>query len=69
VRSGFTSERSGYAAKGRYWAVNNNGTASVVQWSEFLATDTEVRVRFPALPDLLRSSGSGTGSSQPREDN
>jgi hypothetical protein len=27
------------------------------------------RVRFPALPDLLRSSGSGTGSTQPREDN
>jgi hypothetical protein len=27
------------------------------------------RVRYPALPDFLRSSGSGTGSSQPREDN
>jgi hypothetical protein len=27
------------------------------------------RVRFPALPDFLRSSGSGTGSSQPREYN
>jgi hypothetical protein len=25
--------------------------------------------RFPALPDFLRSSGSGTGSTQPREDN
>jgi hypothetical protein len=37
-------------------------TASVVWWSEFLATDPEVRVRFPVLPDLLRSSGSGTGS-------
>jgi hypothetical protein len=36
-------------------------TASVVQWSEFLATDPEVRVRFPALPDFLRRSGSGTG--------
>jgi hypothetical protein len=53
---------------------NNNGifcwfmlpeTASVVQWSEFLATDLEVRVRFPALPDFLRSSGSGTGFTQP----
>jgi hypothetical protein len=33
--------------------------------SEFLATDTE----FPALPDFLRSSVSGTGSTQPREDN
>jgi hypothetical protein len=27
------------------------------------------RVRFPALPDFLSSSGSGTGSTQPREDN
>jgi hypothetical protein len=31
------------------------------KWSEFLATDPEVRLRFPALPDFLRSSGSGTG--------
>jgi hypothetical protein len=27
------------------------------------------RVPFPSLPDFLRSSGSGTGSTQPREDN
>jgi hypothetical protein len=27
------------------------------------------RVRFPVLPDFLRSTGSGTGSTQPREDN
>jgi hypothetical protein len=27
------------------------------------------QVRFPELPDFLRSSGSGTGSTQPREDN
>jgi hypothetical protein len=27
------------------------------------------RVRFPALPDFLRNSGSGKGSTQPREDN
>jgi hypothetical protein len=27
------------------------------------------RVRFPALPDFLRSSESGTGSTQPREYN
>jgi hypothetical protein len=26
-------------------------TASVVWWSEFLATDPEARVRFPALPE------------------
>jgi hypothetical protein len=42
-------------------------TASVVLWSEFLTADPEVRVRFPALPDFLRSSGSGTGSTQPRD--
>jgi hypothetical protein len=35
----------------------------------FLATDPEARVRFPTLPDFLRSSGSGTGSTQPREYN
>ena len=27
------------------------------------------RVRFPALPDFLSSSGSGTGSTHPREVN
>jgi hypothetical protein len=36
----------------------------VVYWSEFLITDPEVRVRFPVLPDSLRSSGSGTGSNK-----
>jgi hypothetical protein len=35
---------------------------------EFLATDSEARVRFPALPEK-KSSGSGTGSTQPREYN
>jgi hypothetical protein len=44
-------------------------TASVVYWAEVLATDPEVRVPFPALPDFLRRSGSGTGSTQPREYN
>jgi hypothetical protein len=29
---------------------------------EFLATDPEVRVRFPALPDFLRSSSSSSSS-------
>jgi hypothetical protein len=27
-------------------------TASAVSWSECLATDSEARVRFPALPDF-----------------
>jgi hypothetical protein len=39
------------------------------QWSWFLASDPDVRVRFPALPNFLRSSGCETGSTQPREDN
>jgi hypothetical protein len=51
------------------FTVNKIMNASVVYWSEFLPTDPEVRVRFPALPDFLRSSGSGTGSNQPREYN
>jgi hypothetical protein len=41
-------------------------------WSssqEFLDIDPEVRFRFPAPPDFLKSSGSGTGSTQPREYN
>jgi hypothetical protein len=41
----------------------------VVYWSEFLATDPEARVRFPALPGKKKSSGSGTGSTQPLEYN
>jgi hypothetical protein len=44
-------------------------TASVVYWSEFLAVDPKCRVRFPALPDFLRNTVSGTGSNQPHEYN
>jgi hypothetical protein len=36
---------------------------------EFLATDPEARVQFPALADFLRSSGSGMGSTQLHEYN
>jgi hypothetical protein len=43
------------------------GTASVVMWSEFLVTDPEVWVQLPALPDFLRSSGFGMGSTKPHE--
>jgi hypothetical protein len=41
----------------------------VVQWSEFLAADPEVRIRFSELPEFLRISGSGRESTQPREYN
>jgi hypothetical protein len=34
-------------------SVGASPTASVVQWSEFLATDPEARVRFPALPEKI----------------
>jgi hypothetical protein len=34
---------------------------------EFLATESEVWVRFPSLSAFLWSSGSGTGPTQPRE--
>jgi hypothetical protein len=34
-----------------------------------MSIDAEVWVRFPALPDFLRRSGSGTASTQPREYN
>jgi hypothetical protein len=48
---------------------SDEGTGGQKREPEFLATDPEVRVRFPALPDFLRSSGSETGSTQPREYN
>jgi hypothetical protein len=51
-----------------YFYVSGTQTASVVWWPEFLATDPEARVRFPALPEK-KSSGSGTGFTQPREYN
>jgi hypothetical protein len=37
-----------------------------ISTAEFLATDPEARDRFPALPEK-KSSGSGTGSTQPRQ--
>jgi hypothetical protein len=42
--------------------------ASVVWTSEFLAANSEVPGSILALLDLLSGSGSGTGSTQPRED-
>jgi hypothetical protein len=41
----------------------------VTDFSEFLATDPEVRVLFPELLDFMKSSGIGTASTQPREYN
>jgi hypothetical protein len=42
------------------------------QWSSGQISWLQIqrcRVRFPALPDFLKNSGSGTGSTEPREDN
>jgi hypothetical protein len=46
-----------------------NRDNSHINIPQFLATDPEVQVRFPVLPDFLISSGSGTGSTQLREYN
>jgi hypothetical protein len=43
--------------------------ASVVYWSEPLAIDPEVPDSISVATSFLRSSVSGTGSTQPREDN
>jgi hypothetical protein len=45
-----------------------NVITSVVHWPEFLTADPEVPCSIPALPYFLSSTGSGTGSTQPRED-
>jgi hypothetical protein len=69
--SGKQNKHEVTASKSKWLAPNVNGneiTTSVKitktrpsLWSEFLATDPEVRVRFPALSDFMRSSGPGTG--------
>jgi hypothetical protein len=46
----------------RIWGIWSSGQSS---WLQIQSS----RVRFPALPDFLRSSGSGKGSSQPGEYN
>jgi hypothetical protein len=38
-------------------------------YSPYVTTGGEFRVRVPGLPDFLRSSRSGTGSTQPRQYN
>jgi hypothetical protein len=44
-------------------------TASVVYESEFLATDPEVPGSIPGATRFSEKYGSGTGFTQPREDN
>jgi hypothetical protein len=50
--------------------INANFTeAEVIRVTVPGYADPEIRIRFLALPDLLRSSGSGTEPTQPREHN
>ena len=48
------------------WYLSDRLCGLVVRVSGYIQRS---RVRFPALPDFLSSSGSGTGSTQPREVN
>ena len=48
-------------------AHRNNFTFIVGNCQSFWLQIQRSRVRFPALPDFLSSSGSGKGSTQPRE--
>jgi hypothetical protein len=58
-----------YNSKSAYTYGNPNSYFQFkFDWSEFLAANPEVWVRFPALANFLRSSGPGTGSTQPHED-
>jgi hypothetical protein len=54
-----------YLHLGRYTGGPPLWSSGQSSWLQILRS----RVRFPALPDFLRSSGSGTGSTQTREDN
>jgi hypothetical protein len=58
---------------GLYWTVYLKVCSSVGPplWSSGQSSWLQIqrsRVRLPALPDILRGSGSGTGSTQPGED-
>jgi hypothetical protein len=45
-----------------YSIITSLATASVVQWSELLATDPEARVQFPALPEEKKVVGLELGA-------
>jgi hypothetical protein len=49
--------------------INGTGEPRCHRYSDWLRpVDRSARLRFPALPDYLRSKGSVTGSTQTRED-
>jgi hypothetical protein len=60
----------------RIFSAKTSIAISIISWPPLWASDQSSwlqiqrsRIRFPALPDFLRSSGSGTGFTHPREDN
>jgi hypothetical protein len=69
-----SEHKSSKASFGIQELLNGHGYADKRQplWSSDQSFWLEIqgsRVRFPVLSDFLRSRGSGTESTQPREDN
>jgi hypothetical protein len=50
------------------FVICSHQTASVFWWSAFQAANPEVPDLIPGPQNVLHSSGSGTGSTQPRDD-
>jgi hypothetical protein len=68
-RSTAVTNRPSVPTPGDY---DNAETGGPPVWSSgqsFWLQIQRYRVRFPALPNFLRNRGSGTGSTQPRENN
>jgi hypothetical protein len=57
-----------YVTKDKYF-VNIQRPPPWANGQSFWLQNLRFRVRFPAVPNFLRSGGSGTGSTQPREYN
>jgi hypothetical protein len=67
AQSGHGPRTSWFGARHNQCNVLVSGPPLWCSCQEFLATDPEARVRFPAL--LEKSSGSGTESTQPHDYN
>ena len=62
-------KRSMYKVQTEFVSVMHKGMPLWSSGQSFWLQIQRSRVRSPALPDFLSSSGSGTGSTQPREVN